>query len=224
VDLTLFRREILGLIGPNGAGKTTLVNALTGFQRLTSGRMHVDSSDITGSSPARLARLGVVRTHQGVRLFRKLTVLENVELGALGIGGGRASARARALRLLDRVSLTHRKDSIAGTLSHGDQRRVGILRALASEPAFILLDEPAAGLAEDETTALGSAIEAVRRDFGCGILVIEHDMRLIMTLCDRVQVVDAGQTLAVGSPRQIQANPAVIEAYLGTPKRQVQDA
>ena len=208
--------EILGLIGPNGAGKTTLVNALTGFQKPTEGRVFLDDVDITGWAPHRIGRRGLGRTFQGVRIFRELTAFENVELGALGVGASRTEARTRASALLERMHLADRADRKAGTLPYGDERRIGLLRVLAMLPAFLMLDEPAAGMNEAESDDLMAAVAEIRDEFGCGVLVIEHDMRVIMGLCERIQVLDYGKTISVGTPTEVQRDPAVITAYLGT--------
>jgi branched-chain amino acid transport system ATP-binding protein len=216
VDLELRRGEILGLIGPNGAGKTTLVNVLSGFQRPTTGRVLLGGSDVTGWAPARLAAHGLARTFQGARLFGGLTVFENVEVGAVGVGVGRRRAREVAWDLLERMHLAGQADVPAAALPHGAERRLGIARALASRPGFLLLDEPAAGLNEAESDELVEALATIPREFGCGLLVIEHDMRLIMRLCHRIQVLDHGKTIATGSPQEVRASPAVLTAYLGT--------
>lgn len=229
VDLAVRRGEILGLIGPNGAGKTTLVNAVTGFQRPTSGRVFLDDLDVTGWASERLGSLGVARTFQAVRLFGNLTAFENIELGALGVGLPRREARRTAWTLLERMDLAEKADQPAAGLPYGDERRLGILRALATGPSFLLLDEPAAGLNETESDELMMAIARIRDEFGCGILVIEHDMRLIMRLCERIQVLDYGKTISIGNAAEVQADPAVIEAYLGAgrghgPKERHSDA
>ena len=200
VDLELAKGEILGLIGPNGAGKTTLVNALSGFQRLTDGSVQLRGEAITNWSSHRRVRNGAVRSFQAVRLFPRLSVFENVEAAALGVGRSRAAARRRTRELLTEFGLADRADVEAAALPHGDERRVGIVRALATDPEFLLLDEPAAGLNEHESDALGVVLGTIRDSIGCGLCVIEHDMRLIMSRCDRIQVLAFGQTLAVGSP------------------------
>jgi branched-chain amino acid transport system ATP-binding protein len=215
VELELRKGEILGLIGPNGAGKTTLVNALSGFQKPTAGRVLLNGEDVTGWSPYRLARSGLTRTFQSVRLFPGLTVLENVELGGVGVGMRRPAARRSARMLLERLGLSGKADSLATGLPHGLERRLGIVRALAARPAFLLLDEPAAGLNERESDELVGALTLIRDDFSCALVVIEHDMRVIMRLCERIQVLDYGKTISTGTPAQVRADPAVLTAYLG---------
>jgi branched-chain amino acid transport system ATP-binding protein len=215
VNLVLKKGEILGLIGPNGAGKTTFVNALSGFQKPTAGTVHMNGSDVTGWSPHRLARRGLARTFQSVRLFPGLTVLENVELGGVGVGMRRPAARKWARELLERLKL----DDMAGLygigLPHGLERRLGIVRALAAKPTFLMLDEPAAGLNEQESDELVDSLTLIRDDFSCALVVIEHDMRLIMRLCERIQVIDYGKTISIGTPAQVRSDPAVLTAYLG---------
>ena len=218
VDLTLRQGEILGLIGPNGAGKTTLVNLLAGFQRATSGRVVLSGEDITTWEPSEIARAGVVRTFQNVRLFAGLTVFENVEAAAVSAGLSRRRARALSWAILERLRLAHRAGLLAAGLPHGEARLLAIARALAARPIFLLLDEPAAGLDEGESDALVGALAGIRDAFGVGLLVIEHDMRLIMQLCERIQVLDYGKTIALGTPAQVGSDPAVLTAYLGAGK------
>jgi branched-chain amino acid transport system ATP-binding protein len=207
--------ETLGLIGPNGAGKTTLMNVMSGFRRPTAGQIFIGDRDVTKGGPRRMVGLGVGRTFQGGRLFAGLTVLENVELGALGTGVSPKKAERRAWELLDTMGLTAKHGTEAGALPYGDQRRLGIVRALATEPEFLLLDEPAAGLNEAETDDLLRVIAEIRTTHGCAVVLIEHDMRLIMGLCDRIHVLDHGVTLAVGTPEVVRRDPDVIAAYLG---------
>jgi branched-chain amino acid transport system ATP-binding protein len=215
VDLTLQRGEILGLIGPNGAGKTTFINALTGFQPLTAGSVSVDGRDVTGWSANRIAHRGLIRTFQSVRLFPRMSALENVEAAAVGNGMPRGAARQLAYALLERFGLADRAYQDGAALPHGQERALGIARALAAQPRYLLLDEPAAGLNEAEGDALVGALAEVRDEYGCGLLVIEHDMRVIMRLCERIQVLDYGKTLAVGAPEEVRKNPTVLTAYLG---------
>jgi branched-chain amino acid transport system ATP-binding protein len=216
VDLELRRGEIFGLIGPNGAGKTTLVNALTGFQKPTAGCVYLGGVEVTGWLPHRLARAGLARTFQAVRLFAGLTVFENVELGAVGTGMGRKEAQRWAWELLERLDLTAMADVVAAVAPHGMERRIALVRALATRPTFLLLDEPAAGLNEAESDVLVGSLAAIRDDFACGLMVIEHDMRVIMRLCERIQVLDYGKTISIGTPAEVQSDPAVLTAYLGT--------
>jgi branched-chain amino acid transport system ATP-binding protein len=216
VDLTLARDEILGLIGPNGAGKSTLVNAITGFVRPSSGTVAVAGQTVTGWAPARLARRGVARTFQSLRLFGALSVLENIEVAVTAQGGSRWTGRRRALELLELVGVGHRAKVRADSLPLGDEQRVSIARALAVGPQFLLLDEPAAGLNDAESDELVRSVAQIHKNFECGILLIEHDMAVIVGLCDRVQVISEGTTLSIGTPDEIRADQAVIDAHLGT--------
>jgi branched-chain amino acid transport system ATP-binding protein/branched-chain amino acid transport system permease protein len=216
VDMTLPPGEPLGLIGPNGAGKTTLLNVLSGFQAPDSGSLWLDGVDVTGWSPRRLARGGLGRTFQAALPFAQLTVLESVAVGAMGVGVGRRDAVAIAADVLDRLGLLEQAQRPAGLQPPGSQRLLGIARALATKPRYLLLDEPAAGLNDEERGELVAILRGMIRDFGCAILLIEHDMNVVMDLCSRVQVLDDGETVAVGTPEEVQADPAVVEAYLGT--------
>jgi branched-chain amino acid transport system ATP-binding protein len=215
VDITLDQGEIIGLIGPNGAGKTTFMNAVSGFVPLTAGRVMLDGRDVTRWQPHRLVRLGLARTFQDVATFPELTVFENVELGALGTGVSRRQARSQTKLLLEKLALDHLGQRRASALPHGDERRVGIARAAAVSPTFLLLDEPAAGLDDAQSTELTTTISSLRDELGCGVLLIEHDMRVIFRVCERIQVLDYGKTIAVGSAQEIGKDEKVIKAYLG---------
>ncbi|MGV3549309.1 ABC transporter ATP-binding protein [Rhizobium sp.] len=216
VSVALDQGEILGLIGPNGAGKTTMVNVLSGFQKPAGGAVSIFGDDAGGRPADWFSCNGVVRTFQAVRLFKGMTVSENVEVGFSTLGIGRAQARRRAAQLLDRMGLASRADQLSGTLNYGDERRVGIARALALAPKFLLLDEPAAGMNIAEAEALGTLIRSVRDDFGCGILVIEHNMRLVMNTCERLHVMSSGRTIAAGTPSEVAGNAEFKKAYLGS--------
>jgi ABC-type branched-subunit amino acid transport system ATPase component len=215
VDLTLEQGQIMGLIGPNGAGKTTFMNAVSGFVELTGGRVALNGTDVTGWRPQRLVSHGLVRTFQDVATFPSLTVFENIELGALGAGLSRREARARASELIQSLGLGKVARLRASALPHGEERRVGIARALAVGPRFLLLDEPAAGLDDAESLALTESIAKLRNELGCGVLLVEHDMRIIFRVCERIQVLDYGKSIAVGSPEEIRNDRRVIAAYLG---------
>jgi len=215
VSLSVQRREVFGLIGPNGAGKTTLVNCLTGFQAPTSGRALLGETDGTGWSASHFRKAGVARTFQGGRLFREMTILENLEVTAVGLGLNRRQAYRQAMAMLRWIGLADKADLIAGSLPYTDERRVGIARAMVLPPAFVLLDEPAAGMSDAECDELMHLIAAIPKEFSCGVLLIEHNMRVIMGVCDRIHVLDTGRTIAEGTPHEIQRNTAVINAYLG---------
>jgi branched-chain amino acid transport system ATP-binding protein len=224
VDLTLERGQIMGLIGPNGAGKTTFMNAVSSFVPLTGGRVVLDGVDATGWKPQRLVAGGVVRTFQDVATFPGLTVFENVELGALGAGLSRRQARKRASELLENMDLRHAASLPASALPHGDERRLGIARAVAVGPKFLLLDEPAAGLDDAESLALTTTIARLRDELDCGVLLVEHDMRIIFRVCERIQVLDYGKSIAVGTPEEIRTNKRVVAAYLGAKGAQLAQA
>ena len=215
VNLDVDEGGIVGLIGPNGAGKSTLVNVLSGFDAPTSGTVELDGEDVTRWPAHRRGRAGLARTFQHSRSFRNLTVRENVEIAAIGTGTGPREARRRADELLELLGLDGRADAAASSLPHGDERRLGVARALASEPRYVLMDEPAAGLTEAEVPAFAAVVRAVRDDHEAGVLLIDHNMALIMDVCDRIQVLDQGRVLAEGTPADIRANLDVAAAYLG---------
>jgi branched-chain amino acid transport system ATP-binding protein len=215
VTLELRRHEVVGLIGPNGAGKSTLVNVLTGFDFPDEGSVELEGRDVTRWKPDRRGRAGLSRTFQHSRSFRGLTVRENVEVAALGVGARPREARRRTDRLLDALQLGPYADTPAGALPHGDERRLGVARALATEPRFVLMDEPAAGLPETEVPAFAEVVRSVRDEHDAGVLLIDHNMALIMEVCDRIQVLDQGTTLAEGTPAEIRGNLDVAAAYLG---------
>jgi branched-chain amino acid transport system ATP-binding protein len=216
VTFELRPREVVGLIGPNGAGKTTLINLITGFDLPTTGTIALDAQEVTRWSPSRRARAGLARTFQHGHLFHNLSVRENIELAALGVGCSASEARARAAELLETLELGHRANQLAGSLPHGDERKVDVARALAGRPRYVLMDEPAAGLPESEVAPLVHSVRSVRDNYGAGILVVDHNMALIMEVCDRIQVLDRGRTLAEGTPAEIRRDINVTAAYLGS--------
>lgn len=224
VSLSLVRGSILGLIGPNGSGKTTLINAVTGQVPLRSGSIQLEGAEITGSSPRDIALMGILRSFQIVRLFDDLTLTENIETAALTRGISRRVASAKAFKLLKRFNLFDHRDSLAGELSYGDKRRVEIARALIAEPSFLLLDEPAAGMNEEESAALMSLLSGLPDEYDLGLLIIDHDMHLITRLCHQLHVISSGRTIAEGEVDSVMSDPEVISAYLGTPIEEVNDA
>ena len=217
VDLALDLRagERVGLIGPNGAGKSTLVNVMSGFDRPDSGSVELGGREVTRWRPDRRARHGLARTFQHSHAFRGLTVRENIEVAALGAGASVRTAHRRAGELLELLQLARYADAPADVLAQGDERRLGVCRALATEPRFVLLDEPAAGLPEAEVTGFAAAVRTVRDEHDAGVLLIDHNMALVMDVCDRIQVLDQGRVLAEGTPEEIRDNLDVVAAYLG---------
>jgi branched-chain amino acid transport system ATP-binding protein len=215
VTVELHRHEVVGLIGPNGAGKSTLVNVMSGFDAPTAGTVELDGQDVTRWPAHRRGRRGLARTFQHSRSFRSLSVRENVEVAAIGVGAAPREARRRASALLGLLGLERRAEVRASSLPHGDERRLGVARALATEPHYVLLDEPAAGLPEAEVPEFAEVIRAVRDDHEAGVLLIDHNMALIMGVCDRVHVLDQGRLLASGTPAEIRENLDVAAAYLG---------
>ena len=213
--MELRRGEVVGLIGPNGAGKSTLVNVLSGFDRPTEGSVELEGRDVTRWPAHRRGRGGLARTFQHAHTFGALTVRENVEVAALGVGLSPRQSAERARELLELLGLTRQADTPASSLPHGDERRLGVARAVATGPRFVLLDEPAAGLPEAEVPAFAAVVRSVRDDHGAGVLLIDHNMALIMSVCDRIHVLDQGRTLAEGTPVEIRANLDVAAAYLG---------
>lgn len=217
VSFDVPQNQICGFIGPNGAGKTTLFSVITGAYKPSAGKVQLRGNDVTGMAPAALVKKGVTRTHQIVRPFRLMTVLENVQLA---VHYGRypvtrtGAAREKAMERLKQVGLDRKANRMASELSLGDQKRLEVARALATDPELILLDEICGGLNASETRVMLDLIKGIREQ-GTTIMYVEHDMKAIMSICDRITVLNFGQKLAEGKPEEIQKNEAVIEAYLG---------
>ena len=214
VSLELGPGEVVGLIGPNGAGKSTLVNVLSGFDRPSSGRVLLGEQDVTRWSAHRRGRHGLARTFQHSHAFRGLTVRENVQVSALGVGASGREASRRANELLGLLGLSGHAERPASQLAHGDERRLGVARALAGQPRYVLMDEPAAGLPEAEVPDFAAAVRTVR-DRGAGVLLVDHNVALVLEVCERIHVLDQGTTLAEGTPAEIRAHLGVAAAYLG---------
>lgn len=232
VSFDVWPGEIFGLIGPNGAGKTTLFNLMTGLISPSQGRFSLQHQDLTGQKPHQIAQRGMARTFQNIRLFQDLTVFENVLLGRhlhipvslcpgilplKRIDQWEQVARQEAAEILSILGLEYRADETAKNLSYGEQRRLEIARALAVRPQLLLLDEPAAGMNPTEKQELADLIRQIQQQFQLTVLLIEHHVPLVMGLCQRIAVLDFGQLIALGTPEEVRANPAVITAYLGEP-------
>lgn len=215
VSLSLAGGDFVGLIGPNGSGKTTLLNVLSGFVRPTSGRVLLEGRDVSTWPPRKLSRAGIGRTFQGVRLFRDLTVHDNLLTAALASGLRRRPAQARVAETLQELDLERYDKQRAGALPYGLQRRLAMARSLAMRPRFLFLDEPAAGLNDAESDELISVVRAVHRRAGCAVLLVEHHVSIVMQLCQRIHVLDSGKTIGEGTPTEVRRNPKVVEAYLG---------
>jgi branched-chain amino acid transport system ATP-binding protein len=216
VTLEVPSARITGLIGPNGAGKTTMVNVMTGFQKPTSGRIALDGEDIGGLPAHEVRRRGVARTFQSGRLFGELSVADNLEVTGVGLGLSRREAGAMAYEMLDWIGISHLAERQAGGLPYTDERRVAIGRALIRQPKYLLLDEPAAGMSAEEAAGLSELIRKAVAEFGCGVLLIEHNIGLVLTVCDDITVLDSGEVIERGAPALIKASEKVRHAYMGT--------
>jgi len=216
VTLSVPRGEVIGLIGPNGAGKTTFVNVLTGFQRPDKGQVLLDDEDV-GHLPAHLVRRkGIARTFQSGRLFSDLTVIDNLEVTGIGLGLTRQVAAAKAEAMLDWIGIGALAERTAGALPYTDERRVAIGRALMMEPKYLLLDEPAAGMSAEEAADLVKLINRIKDEIGCGVLLIEHNVGLVLSICSFIHVLDSGELIESGTPKAISTSEKVRHAYMGT--------
>ena len=208
--------RVTGLIGPNGAGKTTLVNVLTGFQSPDQGKVVMDGQDIGGRTTHGIRRLGIARTFQSGRLFGELPVIDNLEVTGIGLGLSRREACAKAEAMLDWIGIPALADRLAGGLPYTDERRVAIGRALMMEPKYLLLDEPAAGMSAEEADDLIALIRRIVAEMKCGVLLIEHNIGLVLNICDHIHVLDSGEIIEDGSPAKIKTSEKVRHAYMGT--------
>jgi len=208
--------QICGLIGPNGAGKTTLVNVLTGFQKPSEGSVTLDGETITGMPPHKVRQKGIARTFQSGRLFSDLSVLDNLEVTGVGLGLSRREAASKAEAMLDWIGIPHLAERMAGGLPYTDERRVAIGRALIMAPSYLLLDEPAAGMSAEEASDLAKLIRRIIAEVKCGVLLIEHNIGLVLNICDHIHVLDSGEVIEVGPPAVIKASEKVRHAYMGT--------
>jgi branched-chain amino acid transport system ATP-binding protein len=216
VTLDIPPARVTGLIGPNGAGKTTLVNVLTGFQPPTSGRVMLDGVATSAMSAHQVRRRGVARTFQSGRLFRDLSVLDNLAVTAVGLGLGRREAAAKAAAMLEWIGIGALAEHGAGALPYTDERRVAIGRALMQKPNYLLLDEPAAGMSRIEAADLASLIRRIVAELDCGVLLIEHNIGLVLDVCDHIEVLDSGEIIEAGAPHLIRSSEVVRHAYMGT--------
>ena len=222
VDLCLPPASIVGLIGPNGAGKTTMVNVLTGFQPPTEGEVRLDGQAMIGVSAVGFRRGGIARTFQGGRLFRDLSVLDNLEASGIGLGQSRSASRAEALQVLNWMGLGGLAGKPAVALPYTDERRIAIARAVMGRPRYLLLDEPAAGMSEHEASELRELIMRLVQELGCGVLLIEHNLSMVLTTCSHVVVLDSGEVIASASPQAVHSSERVRHAYMGTATETVQ--